>query len=464
MHFGLPEALLMGLVFMTNSAFADPVFLPRFPLGGGSLFLSDFYLILAFLLMWMSPAWKSQHFPFSYRKHFIVLGAAIAVSVCIALARGAETRYILRELHFLVYYPLTIFFVLCAIRSTEAELRLISVITGVVFISALATFWQVALIGRFEFMTFASPVYDLAGAELDALRIRPPSQWLFVCFLAGCIGAYKLWRKQKALMFALVTLVTICLLLGYSRTYVLGLAAGLGLIFFARKQNLSASIKTGIKFLFAAVIFCVILRATMMKVAPQYWEAFEDRIVAPLTTGALQSNGPWEFAGRLYELQSAMKHITEHPILGLGVGMEYRDILPFEYLQAEVHENPDDAAHYMHNTYIYFWMKYGLLGVLAAVRILVYFLSRAWALARGTGSQAVLFLGVLAAFGALASSNLVAPSFLLDSPAAPTLVGLMAGLVELEHQGLIHEDLRLQPSSSRQTASPAMGPANPEIG
>jgi O-antigen ligase len=201
----------------------------------------------------------------------------------------------------------------------------------------------------------------------------------------------------------------------------------------------------------------------MMKVAPLYWEAFEDRIVAPLTTSALQSNGPWEFAGRLYEIQTAMKHISEHPILGLGVGMEYRDILPFEYLQAEVHENPDDAVHYMHNTYVYFWMKYGLLGVLAVIRILVYFLNRTWVLARGTGSQAVLFVGILAAFGALASSNLVSPSF-LDSPAAPTLVGLMAGLVEFEHQGLVNARLRLQPSSSREGARPAMRPANPEIG
>ena len=166
---------------------------------------------------------------------------------------------------------------------------------------------------------------------------------------------------------------------------------------------------------------------------------------------------------RLYEMQSAIGHIGDHPILGLGVGMEYRDIQPFEYAQSEVRENPEDAVRYMHDTYLYFWMKYGLLGVLAAIWVVGHFLTRAWALARQNGDHAALFVGVLAAFAALAISNLVSPSF-LDSPAAPTLVGLMAGLVEVGHHSLARTKFVAASHKAGQETGPIVKPMDPEIG
>ena len=200
----------------------------------------------------------------------------------------------------------------------------------------------------------------------------------------------------------------------------------------------------------------------MKAIAPAYWDAFEDRIVTSLTTKALQSDDPWTLGSRLYEVQAAIGHIGVHPILGLGVGMEYRDILPFEYAQTDVRENPDDAAHYMHDTYLYFWMKYGLLGGLAAIWVVSHFLSRAWSLARRPGDQSAVYVGILGAFAAMLISNLVSPCF-LDSAAAPTLVGLMAGLVELEHQRLA----QLEPNLGRRAIgqeAPILSPSKPGIG
>jgi O-antigen ligase len=445
--FGMPEALLCGLMFSTNSAFVDPTFLPRLPFFGGSLFFSDFYLVLACLWMWISTTRRKEQLSFSYKKHFLVLGGIVALSVFIALSRGAEVHYILRESHMLVYYPLTILLVCWAIRNSEGEFRLLLVLCSIVVVSCVATFWQIVLINHFQFMAYASQVFDLKGDALDALRIRPLSQWLFVCFLVGSVGAYPLWKKRRVSILGVLTLVTICLFLGFSRVYVADVAAGLGCILLIRKQDLSGSLRTAAKVFLAAAIICFSLRATMKQIAPAYWGAFEDRIATSLTTNALQSDDPFTFGSRLYEMQSAIGHIGNHPILGLGVGMEYRDIMPFEYAQTDVRENPDDAVHYMHDTYLYFWMKYGLLGALAAVWVIGHFLSRTWALARQAGDQAALFVGILAAFAALAVSNLVSPSF-LDSPAAPTLVGLMAGLVEVGHQRLARTKSILEPRTS----------------
>lgn len=461
--FGMPEALLCGLIFLTNSAFVDPTFLPRLPFFGGNFFLSDFYLVLVCLLMWRSVRRKKEQLSFSYKKHFLVFGGAVAVSVLVAFSRGAEAHYILRELHVLIYYPMTILVVSWAMRNREGEFRLLSVLCGIVVVSCLATFWQIVLMNRFQFMAYATPVFDLKGDALDALRIRPLSQWLFVCFLVGSVGSYPLWKKRRVSILAVLTLVTICLFLGFSRAYIADVAGGLVLVLLVKKQNLSGSLRTAGRFILIAAIICFSFRTTMKTVAPSYWGAFEDRIVSSLTTNALESDDPWTFGSRLYEMQSAIEHIADHPILGLGVGMEYRDIQPFEYAQSEVRENPDDAVHYMHDTYLYLWMKYGLLGVLAAAWAVGHFLSRAWALARGSGEQAPLFVGILGAFAALAVSNLVSPSF-LDSPAAPTLVGLMAGLVEVGYRRLVHTGLSAAPSNSGQRSRHIVGPANSEVG
>lgn len=461
--FGMPEALLCGLIFSTNSAFVDPTFLPRLPFFGGSLFFSDFYLILVCLVMWISTSRRKEQFPFSYKRHFLILAGIVAFSVFIALSRGAELHYILRETHVLVYYPFTILLVCWAIQTSEGETRLWSVVCRIVVVSCFATFWQIILINHFQFMAYAAPVFDLKGDALDALRIRPLSQWLFVCFLVAGVGAFPLWKKQRVSMLIALTLVTICLFIGFSRVYVVDVAAGFGFILLARKQNLSASLWTATKALLAIAIISLGLRATMKEVAPAYWEAFEDRIVTSLTTKALQSDDPFTLGSRLYEVQAAIGHIGAHPILGLGVGMEYRDILPFEYAQTEVRENPDDAVHYMHDTYLYFLMKYGLLGALTVIWILRHFLSRAWTLARQTGDQSAIFVGILGAFAALLISNLVSPSF-LDSPAAPTLVGLMAGIVEVGYQRLVPTKSVMEPGILDKVAGSIEKTGNSEIG
>jgi hypothetical protein len=72
-------------------------------------------------------------------------------------------------------------------------------------------------------------------------------------------------------------------------------------------------------------------------------------------------------------------------------------------------------------------------------------------------------VGILGAFAALAISNLVSPSF-LDSPAVPTLVGLMAGLVEIGYQRLTRTKSLLEPRTFEQAVRPIVKPVDPEIG
>jgi O-antigen ligase len=280
-------------------------------------------------------------------------------------------------------------------------------------------------------MTFATPVFGLSqGETLDAQSIRPPSQWLFLVFLLAAVATYPLWKKQRLLMTGVVVADSLCIFLGYSRTILLAVAGGLFFLGFVRKKDFVPFVWSVAKTTAILAVIFVAMRSAVKEVAPGYWEAFEVRIISSFVMDPVDSDRPWVFGSRIYENVMGLEHIRQHPFLGLGAGTVYREILPFEYAQTEVSENPDDGRHFMHNTYLFVWMKYGLLGVLAAGWAVWHFLRRTWIFARRPGSEALLPQGILVAFIGLAIANLVAPGF-IASPAAPTLVGLMAGIVEV---------------------------------
>ena len=428
--FGLTEALLIGLVFITNSALSDPDYLPRVSFLGGNFFFSDFYIVLACCSILVIGTRRKGELLGGYRSHFIALTSVVLLSLCVGLNRGAEVHYVLRELHPLIYYPLTIFLTVCALENPGALWRILVVTTDIVILSCAATLWQLLLISRFQFMTYASPVFGLSqGETLDAQSIRPPSQWLFLVFLLAAFAAYPLWKKHRILVTGVIALDSLCIFLGYSRTIFLAIAGGLVAFALMRKRAFVPFVWSMVKTTVIVFMILVVIRSAAKEVAPGYWEAFEERIIGSFETNLVDSDRPFVFGSRIYEITMAIDHIKQHPFLGLGAGAAYREILPFEYSQTEVSENPEDGRHFMHNTYLYVWMKYGLWGALAAGWIVWHFLRRTWIFARWPGSEALVPRGILVAFIGLAIANLVAPGF-IASPATPTLVGLMAGLVE----------------------------------
>jgi hypothetical protein len=440
--FGLAEALLAGLIFITNSAFVDHAYLPRVSFLGGNFYFSDYYLVLACCSIALLGALRKKERFGGYGLHFAILAIVVMLSVYIGLNRGSDVHYVLRELHPLIYYPLTIFLTVFALEDRRALRRILVVTTGIVFVSCAATFWQLLLINRFQFMTYASPVFGLSqGQTLDAQLIRPPSQWLFLVFFLAAIASYPKWKGHRHLVALVVALDAIAIFLGYSRSIFLSIGVGVIFLVLVRKRRFMPLVWGVAKATLLLILVFVVIRSTVIQLAPSYWDAFEERIIGSFASSLVDSDQPWNVGSRFYEIEMAVEHIVEHPILGLGAGAAYREILPFEYGQTEVSENPDDGRHFMHNTYLYVWMKYGLLGVLAAGWTVWRFFGRAWFLARRSRGDILLPRGILVAFVGLATANVVAPGF-IASAAAPTLVGLMAGCVEAIR---FHDKLRVTP-------------------
>ncbi len=344
-------------------------------------------------------------------------------------------HYILRELHPLIYYPLALFVAIRALEEPRALSRILVVTVGIVLVSCAATFWQLFLSSQFQFMTYAASVYGLAQGEvLDAQLIRPPSDWLFLAFFLVAVATYSRWKEHRVLMVAVVIVDVLCILLGYSRTMFLAILGALLLLGLIRKRRVLPFLWSLAKTSVVMATLLIVVYSTVKATAPGYTEAFQMRILGSLETRAVDSDEPFVLGSRLYEHQMAIEHISQHPLFGLGSGAAYREILPFEYSQSEVAENPEDGRHFMHDVYLFIWMKYGLWGALAAGWIVWHFVRQTWILARQAGNQALLPQGVLIAFAGFAIANVASPGF-VGTPAVPTLVGIMAAIIEVRSRG-----------------------------
>lgn len=429
--FDLTEALLVGLIFITNSAFVDHAYLPRVPLLGGNLYLSDYYTVLAASCVLMVGKRHEGRLFGSYQAYFLVFSCAMAFSVLLGLLKGAEPHYVLRELHPLIYYPLAFFIAMRAFEQPGALSRIAVASVGIVFVSCAATFWQLFLSPQFQFMTFATPVYGLAQGEvLDAQLIRPPSDWLFLGFFLIAVATYTQWKKHRFLMVAIVGVDALCILLGYSRTMFAAVVGGLVFLGLIRKRRILPFLWSLAKTSLVMAALLIVIYSTVKAVAPGYSEAFQRRILGSFETSVVDSDEPFVLGSRVYETEMAIDQIGQHPILGLGAGAAYREILPFEFSQAEVAENPEDGRHFMHDVYLFVWMKYGLWGALAAGWIGWHFVREAWMQARRPGPQSLLPQGILIAFVGFAIANVAAPGF-VALPAVPVLVGIMAAVIEV---------------------------------
>ena len=212
-------------------------------------------------------------------------------------------------------------------------------------------------------------VNDLVG-EIDAVRLQPPGETLlFVTFMTAI--AFVTNYRGKSLLRSRYLYLLIVIGLGvtftYVRTYVL--AASLGVILLMifgapanRKRLLSlAAWGTVIFFLFAVVALGVggKLESTLSAVSGRYLTLFAGKEL-------VQSKS---LDDRQVENSFAIKQIQNHPILGIGLGNDYRP---------PIYGEDDDILYYVHNVYLWLLMDLGIPGFCLFLAFYLTFLVRAW--------------------------------------------------------------------------------------
>lgn len=185
-----------------------------------------------------------------------------------------------------------------------------------------------------------------------------------------------------------------------------------------RAEEFSNLVRVG---LYTTLLISILGAATILSqegsILLEYVAAYGDRITDTLVLQGSPSDQ--NLAYRVYETRHALAHVGAHPILGIGLENPYRPPL----------YPSDQGLTFIHNSYLWIWLKTGILGLLPflwfLIGLIVYGLKE-WRnisdpLLRATG------LGLTLAFVGLAFSNLVAPFFVQDWGSA--MFGVAAGII-----------------------------------
>jgi len=177
---------------------------------------------------------------------------------------------------------------------------------------------------------------------------------------------------------------------------------------------LAAGIAVGV-----AGAFVISENKSLVLFAPKYLITFLDRM-SRMFSGAILTSEE-NLLPRWVEIRYAWAHIVEHPIFGIGLWNTYRP--PFEV--------GDTLRRYIHNAYVWIWLKTGLLGLVPFLWLSVRFLWRGFQHWRDVQDDFLraASLGFTLAYLGMMISNLVAPFFVQDWSLA--IFGVMLGINEL---------------------------------
>ena len=134
---------------------------------------------------------------------------------------------------------------------------------------------------------------------------------------------------------------------------------------------------------------------------------------------------------RIFETNEALRSISQHPLLGVGLGHVYRDATYRDaaLFRVEATSGYLRFTRYVHNSYLYIAVKMGLLGLIAFLWFCLAFLASGWRAYMNALDEQFkrIMLAILASFvGLLAWS--ITQSHLLQTEST-TAVGLMVGMI-----------------------------------
>lgn len=386
-------------------------------LAGRGVFLSDLVLLLlltvAALRLVAEPDLRWLRTPLD-APLLLLLGAAVVGMATAVSARGASLSDTTYEARFLLYYVL-FFPVTNLIRTRRQLTRLtwgILIMAGLVAVAITAQ----AIFGPSALLLEASMLREEGGV----FRVYHPGALLIlvqlmvvVCGLALPGGSR--YRLVGTLMLPLL-LVGMLLCLSRNSLAMVGISLAGLLLILPRPRASRLVWGIVVTLLLAAAAAALIVAAGQGDWLLRYLEAFRGRLWR-VFSGALLTEED-TLLWRWRELGYAWARLVRSPLLGIGFAVPYRE--PFY--------GGDPLTTYVHNAYIWLWLKTGLPGLVAFLWLAVRFVARGlrhWRDVRDESLRALPLAFALAFLGLMAS-NLVAPIFVQDWSLAvfPLILGL----------------------------------------
>jgi O-antigen ligase/polysaccharide polymerase Wzy-like membrane protein len=335
-----------------------------------------------------------------------ILALAMVAGAITGHTSGATLRFAVASEHVLAYL------LLLPIAVANLDLDRTAVTRLLAGASALAV--VKAVLGLIE-------VAGHKGAAIEGASTltyyEPVANWLIMIVLL-CLFAAVLARAKPPLWMLLGSpLLIACLVLSYRRSFWIGAALGLLLVLLLGTSPAGRRLLVPASLAVAAAIWL------LGSIGIQSQLPIVKR-VASLAPSKLEANVQDRY--RLDERANVLNAIREHPITGLGVTIPWTAQVQTLSLEHE------EGRQYVHFAALWFWLKLGVLGLLAYVGVLLGSMALAWQVWRSSREP------LLGAFG-LGSLCGIAGLVAIDTTASFTgvdarftvLLGAQVGLLAL---------------------------------
>jgi len=351
-----PEIGILAIVILLSSIVFEHA-LPLIPIGVGSFHLAD-ALLLSLLFMIPLSLVLDKKFRLTKTpldKPLLLFYLAVIISACLAIFYyNLDFNRTLRMLRVLTYYLL--FFVVTNLIREETQVRFL--VKGLFYIGALVGIVMLvqAMVG--ESVKLMPGRVETAGVfdmTFEATRVLPPGQTLvYVLFMTSvCLIALVEKVGMKPWHYFLAFSTGSGVILTYNRTY--WVACILCFTVFvllanarARKRFVGASL--------IALLIITALISTLLLLNPRGPIGNAVTSVSARFTSLFRGKELYESRSlehRAVENKYAVQQIIKNPILGIGLGNEYRPA---------VYELKETLTYYIHNGYLWILVKTGLIG------------------------------------------------------------------------------------------------------
>jgi len=352
-----PELGILIIVILTSSIVFEES-LPLIPIGVGSFHLSD--VLLLFLLAslgYRHIADKGLTFAKSPLNLPLLLFFAVSmVSAVMSVTRyGSDFADVARLVRTISYYLL--FFIITNLVTEQARIRFlikglfaIALVVGAAMVAQAIVGESVMLMpGRIE---NASSI----GKEFGTLRILPPGQMLvFVAFMTAiCLLVFV---QDRPVLFSgpflMLPVLGAGILLTYNRSYWVAAILGVMILLVITATDNKLRLMS-----LLAVVFIIGGSLTAMyggsggKLGTMV-DAVSHRFSSLFAGKDLSKSNPVD--DRRTENEYAIAHIKRHPLLGIGLGTDYRP---------KIYGKDDTLTYYVHNAYLWLLTDMGVIGFL----------------------------------------------------------------------------------------------------
>lgn len=418
---------------------------PNIPVGAGSVKIPEL-MILAFAV-WSLFRMSSQPPLGQYWKWLIPVGLLLGLTITAAGVSygmfGTPRKEVLAEarqyISWLVVVPI--------IALIQTEKQLDRFLKGIVFVGCFVAFAALVQFVLGRPIVEGARVEDLVtlnkAADVSRSIVGPGNYFLIfsiLLLLARMMTRSLSWAIAMPLMGWLLA----GLIVNFGRgLWVATFGGALLLSFWLFRWR-------GVwRVAIAGSIGLVLSLGVLAAYKPNIIEAAYDRLIS---TGGESLERNTTLGWRLEETNAALKKIGQYPITGIGIGTAYKPATPMNGMFITEHD--EVLTRYIHNGYIGSWLKFGVLGPIVIVSLIVAVFRRALRYGRSTKDVKLktLFLTTAAAFFVPVLTSVTQPEWL--SQAGIAFFASMIGIQIISHRVMVSKHGEEVPEE----ASPAKAP------